>query len=172
MALLAAASCTKDPATKPSPSPAAPTSSEYQPEAKQALTYTTPAGWVSEKPTEPMRKAQYRVPGKGGGGPALLTFFRMSNMPVDTMVQYWRDKMGGADAAVTKVEGAKCPTTIVDISGASSDANIDNARFLGAIIDVGNDQWAWYLKFVGPAETVTAWKADFLAMLKGVRTVE
>ena len=169
MAILAAAACSKDPVAKPSPAPAP---GEYQPEAKQALNYTTPAEWVSEKPTENMRKAQYRVPGKGGGGPAMLTFFRMSNMPVETMVQYWRDKMGGADAAVTKVEGARLPTTLVDMSGTSSDANIDNARFLGAIIDVGDDSWAWYLKFVGPAETVSAWKADFVTMLKGVRTVE
>ena len=120
-----------------------------------------------------MRLAQYRIPSRTGkGDPASLTFFSMGGQSVETMTDYWRNKMGGADASVTKVKDAASPTTLVDIVGEYSDVNppLADARFLGAMIEVG--ERTWYLKFVGPAETVAGWKDAFIEMLKGVRPIE
>ena len=170
--LAAAAACSQESvSTPPKAAPPAPTG-DFQPEAKKFLNYTTPAEWVSERYEAGMRKAQYRIPGKGGAGPASLVFFRMATMSEEQLSDYWRNKMGGADAAVSKLEGTKVPTTIVDISGTYSEADpaIENARFLGAMVEVGDS--SWYLKFAGPAETVAGWKAEYFAMLKGLRPLE
>jgi hypothetical protein len=120
-----------------------------------------------------MRLAQYRIPDKGGkGAPASLTFFSMGGQSVETMTDYWRNKMGGADASVSKIQGAACPTTLVDIAGEYTDANppLADARFLGAMVEVG--ERTWYLKFVGPTATVSGWKDAFIEMLKGMRPTE
>lgn len=120
-----------------------------------------------------MRKAQYRIPPRGGAGePASLSFFNMGAQSLETMTEYWRGHMGGAAAATSKIEGAVNPATLVDISGEYSGdgQSIRNARFLGAIVEAGGR--TWYLKFVGPAETVGGWKDAFIEMLKGMKAVE
>lgn len=158
------------PATPPSTSAK---SSEFRAPALDHLSYKVPPEWVSEPLGDKMRKAQYRVPDRNGKGePALLTFFNMAAQETDTIVNYWRQKMGGADASVTKVEGTQNPTTLVDIAGSYSGdgATIENARFLGAMVDVGEQ--TWYLKFAGPEATVSGWKDAFVEMLKGMRAIQ
>jgi len=137
------------------------------------LSYKTPPEWISEEVSDAMRKAQYRIPGKGGkGAAATLTFFSMAPQSVETIVDYWKNKMGGADASVSKIEGTAAPTTLVDIAGEYTDGQtaLADARFLGAIIETGDR--TWYLKFVGPSATVSAWKDAYVEMLKGVRPIE
>jgi len=172
--LALALGCSKNgPATSAPSTATAPASKEFRPPAREFLNYKTPPEWISEEPTEPMRKAQYRIPDKKGkAAPAVLTFFGMAPQNEETIVDYWREKMGGADASVTKIQGAASPTTLVDITGEYTGERppVANARFLGAIVETG--QRNWYLKFVGPADTVSGWKDAFVEMLKGVRPLE
>ena len=182
--LVLSAGCSKpslqgSPPTPPSPAPAAAPAAPppapkggFVPEAKKMLSYQTPPEWVAEEPGGQMRKAQYRIPAKQGQhAAAQLTFFSMSAQSTETMVGYWRDKMGGADANVTTLKGAALPVTLVEIAGTYSEGDpIENALFLGAIVEAG--ERTWYLKFAGPAETVEGWKSAYIDMLKGMRTVE
>lgn len=175
VALIILAGCSESskPAAAPAPSPVAAAKKEYRPPAKDSLSYKTPPEWVSEEATG-MRKAQYRIQDKNGKeGPAVLTFFTMTPLTVEKMTEYWGAKMGGADPVVTKVEGAAVPTTILDFSGPYADegGSIENARFLGAIIETPGNTF-WYLKFAGPAGTVTGWKDAFTDLLKGLRPIE
>jgi len=150
-----------------------PSTSEFRPPAKDFLKYDAPREWVSEKLTDKMRKAQYRVPDrKGKAAPASLTFFNMGRREDEEIVEYWRNKMGGADANVAKIKGASGDGIVVDIEGnyTGDGANLENARFLGAMIDIGPH--TWYFKFVGPVETVGGWKDAFVEWLKGVRPIE
>ena len=175
LVLAVAAGCSESSKPPPAPAPASAPAvkKEARPPAKEALSYKTPPEWVSEEATG-MRKAQYRVPDKNGKeGPAVLTFFTMTPLTVDKMTEYWGAKMGGGDPVVTKVEGAAVPTTILDFTGPYSDEGgaIENARFLGAIIETPGNSY-WYLKFAGPAGTVTGWKDAFTELLKGLRPIE
>lgn len=172
--VLAAAGCSDSsrPSTSPAPAPPTP-KGEFRPPAMDSLSYKTPPEWVSEDTSsDNMRKAQYRIPDRQGkAAPASLTFFRMSAQNEETIVDYWRQKMGDAEAKVTKVEGAAHPVTLVDISGTYTDGGpLENARFLGAMLDAGD--LSWYFKFVGPAPTVSGWKDAFVEMLKGMRTTK
>jgi hypothetical protein len=167
--VLAGCSDSSRPSSSPAPSPPS-AKGDFRPPAMDSLSYKTPPEWVSEETSDSMRKAQYRVPDKQGkAAPALLTFFKMSAQSEETIVDYWRQKMGDAEATVTKVQGAVNPVTLVDISGTYSDGStLENARFLGAMVDAGEQ--TWYLKFVGPAPTVSGWRDAFVEMLKGMRT--
>ena len=40
-----------------------------------ALTWTIPTDWVDEPPANPMRQAQFRVPGPGGDGVCVVYYF-------------------------------------------------------------------------------------------------
>lgn len=173
VALLVALGCSKPVAEPAAPAPAPP----VRPAAKEHLSYTTPPEWISEKPANEMRKAQYRVPDKKGkAGPASLTLFTFGGpaASLESNVERWRDQMGGGDAAIAKVEGAASPATVVDIAGTyagdSKDAPIENARLLAAVVEAGDR--TWYFKLVGPADTVDGWKDAFVSMLKGVRPIE
>ncbi|MDP6039208.1 MAG: hypothetical protein QGG64_11715, partial [Candidatus Latescibacteria bacterium] len=42
------------------------------------LTVSVPDGWVSEPPSNAMRKAQYRLPGDGGDAELVVTHFGAS----------------------------------------------------------------------------------------------
>lgn len=169
MVSILAVGCSPAPTSAPPPT----AKREFRPPAKDFIAYKTPPEWVSEEVSDNMRKAQYRVPDRSGkGAAALLTFFNMSPQSEETIVDYWRDKMGGADANVSKIQGAATPTTLVDIAGEYTGENppMANARFLGAIVDAG--ERTWYLKFVGPAGTVDGWRDAFVDMLKGLRPIE
>ena len=39
------------------------------------LQWTAPSAWISETPSSPMRRAQYRIPGKSGDGECVVFYF-------------------------------------------------------------------------------------------------
>ncbi len=162
--------------TSPAPTPAAP-----PPPARssgvEGLSFTAPAEWVVEKPSNAMRKAQYRVPDRGGKSEAAsLTLFSFGGpaASLESNIERWEGQMGGGTASVKKVEGAASPTTLVDISGtyASDDQGkpLENARLLVGVVETSRG--TWYFKLVGPAATVDGWTIPYVDFLKGVRAVE
>src|SRR5262245_24285100 len=44
-------------------------------EGDNAIGWAVPAGWVAEKPSSEMRRAQYRVPGSGGDAECVVFYF-------------------------------------------------------------------------------------------------
>jgi hypothetical protein len=170
-AVAAVAGCSDS--SRPPAMPPPPPKNDHRAPALDYLSYKTPPEWVSEEVTDNMRKAHYRIPDRQGkAAPASLTFFNMAAQSEETIVDYWRQKMGGAEAKVTKIEGGASPATLVDISGTygGDGPTMENARFLGAMVDAGGQ--TWYLKFVGPEATVAGWKDAFVEMLKGMRSVK
>ena len=179
VAVLFALGCSKpvaDPPAPPAPGPK-PVVKVKKTAASEFLTYAVPPEWVSEEPANEMRKAQYRIPDrKGKAGDANLTFFTFGGpaSSLESNVERWREQMGGADAAISKIQGSACAATLVDLTGNyagdSGGSPIENTRFLGAIVEAG--ERTWYLKFVGPADTVSGWKDAYVEMIKGIRPIE
>lgn len=148
-----------------------------RPSGVKELSYKAPAEWVEEKPSNAMRKAQYRVPDRNGRADAAsLTLFSFGGpaSSLESNIERWQGQMGGGEPDVKKVEGAACPTTVVDIAGTYSADDqakpLENARLLVGVVETSRG--TWYFKLVGPAATIDGWKIPYLDFLKGVRAVE
>lgn len=166
---LLAASCSQDspPAAAP---PAAEEPKSPAPVPKDLIAFQAPSGWVREDPTNRLRLVQYRVPDKNKqAAPAECTLSHFANrtLDVDGTVSMWSANMGGAQAKVETIKG-KCKVTLADYSGNYNSGfgePVENARMLGAIVEASDGPW--YFKLVGPIETVSGWRDEFVAMVKG-----
>jgi hypothetical protein len=78
----------------------------------------------------------------------------------------WSSNMGGAEAKVETLQG-KCKVTLADFTGNYNSGfakPVEHARMLGAIVEASDGPW--YFKLVGPLETVSGWRDEFVAMVK------
>jgi len=169
LALALLASCSPDsPATPPTPPDEGPRPPAA---AGKVIPFAAPSGWIKEEPTNNMRKAQYGVPDKEKQAkPGVFTLSTTRIWGAESFnenLQRWSAQMGGAQAKVETVPG-KCKVTLVDITGDyRSDFEPDpvpKARMLLAVVET--ESAPWFFKVVGPAETVTGWRDEFVAMVK------
>ena len=173
------------PPAPPSAAPAAPPSaaqSAIEPPppgagtGATALTWTAPAGWVSEIPSTSMRKAQYRVPGTAGDAECIVFYFgpgqggsAVANAQ-RWATQYTLDDGRPGDAGMTtenrKVGDIEVLT--VAVSGthqggfrmqAAQPPPEPDQMLLGAIAE-GPDA-NWFFKLTGPRATVEEQRAAF-----------
>lgn len=135
------------------------------------IRFEVPQGWVRQTPSNPMRKAQIRIPDKDGkAGDAELTvfFFGPDRNLLQANLDRWARQMGSSDPKPETFEG-RCRVTLLDLTGTyRSDFEpqpIENARMLAAVVEASDGPW--YFKFVGPADTVGDWREEFVAVLKG-----
>ena len=122
------------------------------------INYKAPEGWVSEKPASSMRKAQYRIPGKNGGGDAELAVFNFPGTggSTDANIQRWYGQFKHADGQGTgddiqkeKVTANGLDVTLVYFTGTYLQSKNPNMMMgpkeekpgyalLAAIVDVGD----------------------------------
>ncbi len=149
-----------------------------------ALAWNSPAGWISEKPASPMRRAQYKVPGKAGDGECVVFYFG-PGQGGDPMAnaQRWAEmftKADGSSAAGTmktsELEVGGLKVFVVEVAGTYNGGMTMNAapskpmpgyRLLGAVAP-GPDA-NWYFKFTGPDATVTEQRDTFTTMVKSLK---
>ena len=144
-------------------------------ESVAGLKWTAPPGWKSEAP-KPMRAATYTVPGKADGEDAecVVYFFGAGQGgSVDANLERWKRQILAPDGKPAEAKIAKrtihgLPVTTIDSTGdytsmggpmAPSKSTQHDYRLLGAIVE-GPDGNV-FVKFTGPAKTVTARQPDF-----------
>ncbi|HZN54461.1 MAG TPA: hypothetical protein VFB67_04005 [Candidatus Polarisedimenticolaceae bacterium] len=148
------------------------------------MAWTVPAGWVAETPSSPMRRAQYRVPGKAGDGECAVFYFGpgqggdpMANAsrwagqftlpdgrPATEAMTTSRLPVGGGEALVVEVAGTYNGGMTMTSAPATPKPGY---RLLGAIAP-GPDA-NWFFKLTGPDATVAAQREAFLAMVRSLK---
>jgi len=150
------------------------------------LRWDTPRGWSQEKPTSPMRIAQYRVPaaqrdgdagecvvfyfGPGQGGDAASNVARWSS-------QFSTPQGGPAQSRVTEQKLGDRLVTRVEVSGTYQPGSVSfggetppprsGYMLLGAIVPGGDANW--FFRCTGPETTMQANRAAFDGLLASIR---
>lgn len=153
-------------------------------EGASAVRWETPQGWISETPSSLMRKAQYKVSGKGGDAECVVFYFGpgqggdpMSNAqrwaaqfrkpdgtPATDLLKTSERVVGGLKVLLVEVKGTyEAGSTM----GAPAEEKPGYA-LLGAVAE-GPDA-SWFFKFTGPQETIDAERASFDRMIASLRS--
>ena len=147
------------------------------------LTWTAPAAWVEEPPSNPMRMKQYRIRGPKGEAELVVNYFGkgqggdlMSNAKrwagqfkqpgggsAQEALSTSTIQVGGMRVLVVETTGTYVPMAM----GGEAPGEKPNHMLLGAIAE-GPDA-NWFFKMTGPIETVRAQRDAFLGMLKSLR---
>jgi hypothetical protein len=153
------------------------------PVGEGGLSWTTPAGWVEEKPNSPMRRSQYRVPGPGGDGECVVFYFGAGEGgDPQANAERWAGQFtvdGGKPAQLktSSLTAGGVKVMVVETSGtyhggptmgaAAAPGARSGYMLLGAIAE-GPDA-NWFFKFTGPEATLRAQRAAFDAMLRSLK---
>jgi hypothetical protein len=166
-------------APKSSATPDAPAPSPAPTGASGELVFSPPSGWTVEKPTSNMRKAQYVLPraqgdaddatvvvfffGAGGGGGREANLSRWASQFEQPDGSASSNHMKSSDRTVNgmKVTDVELSGTYVaeTTPGSGERVRKENWRMLASIVDA--PAGPYYVKFVGPAGTVTRWESDY-----------
>jgi hypothetical protein len=146
------------------------------------VVWKSPEGWVAEKPSSAMRKAQYRVPGPGGdaecvvfyfgpgeGGDAMANATRWASQfqtadgrQAPSVLKTQETTAGGLSVLRVEVVG-----TYIGGMGGTTSAEKQGYMLLGAIAR-GPDA-NWFFKLTGPEATVKAGRAQFDQMVHSLK---
>jgi len=143
--------------------------------------FAVPAGWRSEQPASPMRKAELNVPGPEGtgkAGEALITVFHFGagqGGTVQQNVDRWFGQFDGDNdakgAATAKETIGTAPVTFVRARGTFQSGMpgqpttpMEGQALLGAILESPNGDV--YIKMTGPAPTVEKAEPAFVQMIR------
>jgi hypothetical protein len=130
-----------------------------------------------------MRRAQYRIPGPGGGGECVVFYFGPGQGgDAKSNAQRWVNQFKGADgkpvdkaAKIREIKVGTIPVTMVEVAGTyvggmgSGPAGGEQANYmlLGAIAE-GPDA-RWFFRATGPRATLEKERAAFDRMIKSLR---
>ena len=143
------------------------------------LKLTVPAGWRSEPPGSSMRAAQIAVPGAGGEGQLTVFHFGAGGGGgVDANLDRWLSQVVLDAGTEPKREVFEAPPLKIHFVAASGKVTASRVGsfpaqdqpgwgLLGAVIEA--EGGPWYLRLVGPKDTLEAQRDAFLKMLRGAR---
>jgi hypothetical protein len=146
-----------------------------------AFTFNVPGGWISVPPASPMRRAELRIPGPEGTGPAgeaLVTVFHFGQGQgggVQQNIDRWfgqfggdREKIGAATAketiGTTPVTFARARGTFQSGMPGGPTTPLEGQALLGAILE--SPEGDVFLKMTGPAPTVEKAEPAFVGMIR------
>jgi hypothetical protein len=152
-------------------------------EGAKAVAWTAPKDWVSEPPANAMRRAQYKVPGKGGAAECVVFYFGpgQGGDPQSNAVR-WASQFANADgspatsamktrqADVNGLEVLYVETRGTYLAGSMAGAEIEKKpgyALYGAVVE-GPDA-NWFVKLTGPEATVSAQRAAFESMIGSMK---
>jgi len=146
-------------------------------EAIDGLSLSVPTEWTRKPGSNPMRLAEFVLPGPGGEVTLVVSRFAGGGGDATANVERWKTQFTRADgsdigdaAKVTVVDKAPLKITTVDIEGvniapvtpgAPERYNEPNSRLLGAIVEGAGD--SYFFKAAGPAQTLALWEPGFRA---------
>jgi len=150
------------------------------------LAFTAQEGWVTEKPTSAMRKAQYKLPHaeKDTEDASLVVFYFAGQggdlqANVDRWCSQFEQPDGKKSADVLKsatrtvngmtVHDVELSGTYVAETAPGSGQHVrkENWRMLAAILEAKDGPY--YAKLVGPSATVARWEESFKAFVSAVK---
>ncbi len=148
------------------------------------LVWKVPETWVSETPSSPMRRAQYRVSGAAGQAECVVFYFGpgQGGDPKANAVR-WADQFGQPDGRASRellkteeIEVGGIPVLLTEVTGTYTGGmasmggpveSLEDHMLLGAIAQGGDANW--FFKFTGPRETVAAHREGFLTMIRSLQ---
>jgi len=150
----------------------------------EELTWKPPAGWLTEAPSSPMRRGQYKIIGPGGPAECVVFYFGPGQGgEVSVNVARWRSQFRRPDGSATSAEAKTRAITVGDISvtlvevkgtyvggmggGGAVGPPRQDYELLGAIAE-GPDA-PWFFRAVGPRATLDAQKTAFEEMIRSIR---
>jgi len=146
--------------------PAQKTNETSGPKADLSIAYQVPAGW-EEQPASGMRAATFRA----GDAEAFVTPLAGLAGDLSSNVNRWRGQIGLPPATEEAIKSAVKELPIagrnapyVDLLGPDGPKR---QRMLVAIVDRGDR--TWFVKLIGPAETVARQQAAFESFCRSLR---
>lgn len=146
----------------------------------EGATFTPPAGWVVEEPSNTFRAAQLRLPsGAEGVEDASLVIFYFGAQgagSVEENLKRWRAQFEGAEGGeAVREERSGVVVYTVDLAGTyiaetSPGSGVRERRagyrLLGSIVQARSGEY--YLKLIGPAAVVARWAESYRAFVGSV----
>jgi len=151
---------------------------------------TAPDGWLRKKPANNIIEHEFQVPAsEGDERPGRMTVMSAGGT-IGANVDRWIGQFSQPDGSSTKdktkqekLSVAGQEITLIDISGTYDDrppaagggVKRENYRLLGAIVATKDDKknsGNYYVKFVGPSQTVEDHAEGFKKMLKGLKAAK
>jgi hypothetical protein len=155
-------------------------SGQVRAEEIAGLTLSVPTEWTRKPASNPMRLAEFVLPGPGGEVTLVVSRFAGGGGDATANVERWKTQFTKADgsdvgdaAKVTVVDKAPLKITTVDIEGtniapvtpgAPERYNEPESRLLGAIVEGSGDPY--FFKAAGSAKTLSAWEPAFRAAIE------
>jgi hypothetical protein len=149
-----------------------------------AVVWTVPAGWIEERPSSQMRRAQYKVPGEGGDGECVVYYFGpgQGGPPMEN-AQRWASQFKKADGSPATDQLKTSEQQVGDLKvlqvevtgtyaggmsmGMPSAEEKPGYMLLGAVAE-GPDS-NWFFKLTAPEKTARAQRAAFEQLIKSLK---
>lgn len=153
-------------------------SGETSSEDLLGLGLAVPTEWEKGTPSNPMRVAQWVLPGPGGDGELVVFRFAGGGGGIQANLDRWKGQFTPPegktidDVSTTKeIEGTGgLKTTLVDVTGTFASGMPggpatpqSDSRMLAAIVEGSGDPF--YFKAVGPKATIDLWAAPYDTMI-------
>lgn len=171
------------PVGKGEPAPPIPGPSPGSGSGSQGLTWTLPSDWSKERPSSPIRRAQYRIPGPGGPAECVVFYFgpgqggdakanvarwagqfrRPDGSPVGDGYTTRETKVGDLAVVLVEITG----TYVGGMGGGPVGPERPDYMLLGAIAD-GPDA-KWFFRATGPRATLEAQRPAFDRMIRSLK---
>ncbi len=159
--------------TIPAPSAAPPSTPAA---GGKEVVWTAPATWTQLPNASQMRKATLKIPHAAGDTEDGELSVIAASGGVDANVQRWAGQFGGATPTSETRTPNGLKVTVVSMKGkfsggmpgAGPNGPKDHWMLMGAIVDLGEEQW--FFKATGPEKTLTAAKKDFDAFVGSLKT--
>jgi hypothetical protein len=154
------------------------------PAASAEMEWALPAGWEEVTPSSPMRRAQYRVPGKAGEGECAVFYFGpgQGGDPMSN-ARRWAGQFKRPDGSpalgdmkTSNMTAGSRSVLLVQVAGtydggmtmtAAPSTPKPGYALLGAIVE-GPDA-NWFFKLTGPEATVASQHDAFVSLLRSLK---
>lgn len=162
--------------TPVNPTPVTP-SGQVRPETIDGVKLSVPTEWTRKPGANPMRLAEFVIPGPGGEVTLVVSRFAGGGGDAAANVARWKTQLTKPDGSPVDnanektSERAPLKITTVDITGtnvapvtpgAPERYNEPDSRLLGVIVEGAGDPY--FFKAVGPAKTLDVWEPAVRAL--------
>jgi hypothetical protein len=153
---------------------------QQAPAGQAAIKWQAPEGWLAEQPSSSMRQAQFSLPGTRENASVIVFYFGGQGGGVEGNLARWQGMFKSDGVAskptVRETEVNGLAQTIIDITGtylfkprpmAPTSIEKPDHRMLAAVIETNSGPW--FVRCVGPRETVAKWENSFYAFLGSIK---
>lgn len=157
--------------------------------SKKGLTFTAPPGWISEPPSVPMRRDQFKLPKQGSdkedAAVTVSVLAKGEGGQREDNLKRWAQQFSQPDGrdsmealVVSERKVGDLSITDIDIGGTyiapknmmdPNSARYDEAGWRMLMAWIQSDHGSYYVKLLGPQATVAHWEPSFRAYVSSVK---